>query len=121
VAECDVLVQPFVDAVTTEGEWSLIFLGGEFSHAVLKRPRPGDFRVQTDFGGSATVVRPDAALVASAARVLAAVEEPWLYARVDGVVVDGRFQLMELEMTEPSLFFELVPEAAERLADAVLR
>ncbi|HEX6159474.1 MAG TPA: hypothetical protein VF111_04860, partial [Thermoanaerobaculia bacterium] len=87
----------------------------------LKRPKPGDFRVQNDFGGSAAVVEPDPALVDAAARVLAAVDEPWLYARVDGVVVDGRFQLMELEMTEPSLFLELVPEAAERMADAVMR
>lgn len=116
----DVLVQPFLEAIH-DGEWSLIFLGGRFSHAVLKRPKPGDFRVQNDFGGSAAVVEPDPALVDAAARVLAAVDEPWLYARVDGVVVDGRFQLMELEMTEPSLFLELVPEAAERMADAVMR
>ncbi|HEY0139666.1 MAG TPA: hypothetical protein VGF48_02160 [Thermoanaerobaculia bacterium] len=119
VAESDVLVQPFIDAITDEGEWSLIFLGGHFSHAVLKRPKPGDFRVQNDFGGSAVVTQPDAALIDAAARVLAAVEEPWLYARVDGVVVDGHFQLMELEMTEPSLFLELVPEAAERMATSI--
>lgn len=120
VAESDVLVQPFLDAIVDDGEWSLIFLGGRFSHAVLKRPKAGDFRVQNDFGGTAVVTEPDAALVDAAAGVLAAVEEPWLYARVDGVVVEGRFQLMELEMTEPSLFLELVPEAAGRFADVLI-
>ncbi|MEA2488245.1 MAG: hypothetical protein QOH21_37 [Acidobacteriota bacterium] len=115
----DVLVQPFLEEVVREGEWSLIFLGGAFSHAVLKRPRSGDFRVQNDFGGSAVLTVPPPHVVAEAARVLAAVDGPWLYARVDGVVVDGMFLLMELELTEPSLFLELDPVAVERFADLI--
>ncbi len=47
------LVQPFQPEIQTEGEWSLIFIDGEYSHAVLKRPAAGDYRVQNDFGGSA--------------------------------------------------------------------
>lgn len=117
IAESDVLVQPFVEQIVGDGEWSLIFLGGAFSHAVLKRPRTGDFRVQNDFGGTAMATPADPSLVAEAARVLAAIESPWLYARVDGVVVNGTFLLMELELTEPSLFLESSEAAVARFAD----
>jgi glutathione synthase/RimK-type ligase-like ATP-grasp enzyme len=118
-AEGDVLVQPFLEEVVRDGEWSLIFFGGTFSHAVLKRPRAGDFRVQNDFGGSSVLTVPSAELVAEAARVLEAIDGRWLYARVDGVVVNGTFLLMELELTEPSLFLELDDTAVARFAEAI--
>lgn len=114
----EMLVQPFIDEVVTSGEWSLVFFAGAFSHAVIKRARPGDFRVQSDFGGSHERAQPDASLIAGAQDILRAVEEPWLYARVDGVVRDGRLLLMELEMTEPSLFLDAA--AAARFADAIM-
>ncbi len=110
----EVLVQPFLHEIVRDGEWSLLFFGGEYSHAVLKRARPGDFRVQNDFGGTFEVREPGAAVVDGAARVLAAVP-PALYARVDGVVIDGVFTLMELELIEPVLFFGQHPQAAARL------
>jgi len=113
----DLLIQPFVEEVVTNGEWSLIFLGGAFSHAVIKRVRQGDFRVQTDFGGSFERASPDAALIEQAHDILRTIEEPWLYARVDCVVRDKRLLLMELEMTEPSLFLD--PAAAARFAEAI--
>lgn len=114
------MLQPFVAAVTTAGEWSLVFLGGRYSHAVLKRPRPGDFRVQHEHGGRAEPAAPDAATVAAAARALSHVPGGCLYARVDGCVVDGVFQLMELEVLEPSLFLATSPGAAERFAEAIV-
>lgn len=117
-----VMVQPFVDEIRDEGEWSLIFLGGAPSHAALKRPAGGDFRVQESHGGSTGPAVADAALWDAARRALAAVPHPWLYARVDGVRIGGRFHVMELEMLEPSLFFAVDPVAGpERLVDAVLR
>ncbi|HEU0106140.1 MAG TPA: hypothetical protein VFT38_08215, partial [Vicinamibacteria bacterium] len=64
----DALVQPVVPEVRSKGEWSLIFLGGEWSHAMLKRPRDGDFRVQEELGGRAWLEEPPAALVAEARR-----------------------------------------------------
>lgn len=115
LATRDVLVQPFIDEVVRDGEWSLLFFGGEYSHAVLKRARPGDFRVQNDFGGTAVVCEPDAAIVESAARALAGAT-PALYARVDGVVIAGVFTLMELELIEPVLFLGQHQDAAARLA-----
>jgi hypothetical protein len=119
LATRDVLVQPFVDEVVSEGEWSLLFFGGQYSHAVLKRVREGDFRVQSDFGGTAEVSDPRQELVAQAARVISAAP-PALYARVDGVVIAGVFTLMELELIEPVLFLGMHAVAPRHLAGLVL-
>lgn len=119
LAEGDVLVQPFIDEVATDGEWSLVFFGGEYSHAVVKRPREGDFRVQNDFGGSFARREAPTAMIEQARALLDAIGQPLLYARVDGVDRGDRFVLMELELTEPSLFLDA--EAAARLADAAMR
>lgn len=122
-----VLVQPFLDEVLDEGEWSLIFVAGRFSHAVLKRPAPGDFRVQPQHGGRTERAEPPAALVDDAESVLRAAARATgvrpaalLYARVDGIVQDGRLVLMELECVEPNLFLAHAPGAAARLADALI-
>lgn len=114
------LVQPFLPEIRSRGEWSLLFFAGEHSHAVLKRPGAGDFRVQTELGGSTLAQKPSPALVAQARQVLEHIPGPWLYARVDGVEVDGTFLLMELELIEPSLFLACDPQAPARFASAVL-
>jgi glutathione synthase/RimK-type ligase-like ATP-grasp enzyme len=113
-----VMLQKFMDSITTEGEWSLLFFGGKFSHAILKKPQPGDFRVQNDFGGTARRADPPPHVLASATRAVEAVD-PTVYARVDGVVDDGRFLLMELELIEPMLFLADHPEATTRFAAAI--
>lgn len=116
----DVLVQRFVPEIASGGEWSLVFLGGEFTHAVRKRPKPGDFRVQSEHGGSVDAPPPPGELVEAAAGVLAALRRPApTYARVDGVVAGGRFLLMELEVIDPVLFFSAHPPAAARFAGLV--
>jgi glutathione synthase/RimK-type ligase-like ATP-grasp enzyme len=121
--ELDYLVQPFVPEVVSEGEWSLLYFAGEFSHAVLKRPAAGDYRVQGEHGGSAEPARPDAATLAAADRALATVAAighgDQAYVRVDGVVSGGRFLIMELELIEPFLHLAVHPAAAERLAQDV--
>jgi glutathione synthase/RimK-type ligase-like ATP-grasp enzyme len=114
------LVQPYLPDIE-RGELSLVFLGGRYSHAVLKRPRPGDFRVQTDFGGTVEPVCPDSHVVEAAARVLRAAPGDTLYARVDLCLVAGRVQLMELELLEPALFFGTEPAALGRFAAALAR
>ncbi|MDQ5867553.1 MAG: hypothetical protein M3390_17765, partial [Chloroflexota bacterium] len=121
LAGADLLVQPFIKEVAEKGEWSLVFLGGEYSHAVLKRPREGDFRVQEKFGGSARRETPPDELVAQASDVLARSGKPWSYARVDGVDVEGELVLMELELIEPYLFLAEHPQAAQRFAEAIVR
>jgi len=114
----DLLVQPYMRAIETPGEWSLIFFAGEYSHAVLKQPADGDFRVQEELGGRASLASASADLVAQA-QVALSNAGPLLYARVDGVEHDGRFVLMELEITEPYLFVGLAGGAAARFADAI--
>ncbi len=121
VADGDVLVQRFMTEVRTSGEWSILFLDGAFSHGALKRPGPGDFRVQTELGGSVSPGPPPPAIVEQARRVLDRVPHDWIYARVDGLDLGGTFTLMELEMIEPVLFLADAPEAPSRLADALLR
>jgi hypothetical protein len=119
LADRGVLVQPFLSEILSGGELSLLFFDGVFSHAVCKRPRPGDYRVQFQFGGTTESVEVEPALVAQArACVLAAPSLP-VYARVDGVVKDGRFLLMELEVFEPLMFLAKHPEAPGRFARAV--
>ena len=121
-----VMVQPYLLEIE-DGEWSLVFLGGEFSHAVRKRPAVGDFRVQHDFGGTIERLDPDPAIVEDARAVLRAAAEATntgvadiLYARVDGVARSGRLLLMELELIEPVLFFAQAPGAAARMAELIV-
>ncbi len=120
VARGAVLVQPLMPEIA-QGEWSLLFFGGEFSHAVLKRPAPGDFRSQDDFGGTVELRNPPPGMVDQAQHILSTLSSPWLYARVDGLVVGSVFTLMELELIEPSLFLSAAPHAANMLATALER
>lgn len=112
------LMQPFLPEIA-EGELSLLFFDGVFSHAVRKRPKPGEYRVQFQFGGTTETVDVDSTLVEQArACVLVAPSLP-VYARVDGVIKDGQFLLMELEVFEPLMFLSSHPEAPARFAHAV--
>jgi glutathione synthase/RimK-type ligase-like ATP-grasp enzyme len=121
--EHDYLVQPFVQEIVSDGEWSLLYFGGEFSHAVIKRPAAGDYRVQGEYGGSTEPIVPSAATLAAAERALAAVasigHRNHAYVRVDGVICASRFLIMELELIEPFLHLAGHPASAERLAQWV--
>lgn len=116
----DAIIQPFIPAVSGEGELSFLFIGGTFSHAVRKVAKPGDFRIQPQFGGVFTRFEPEPSQLALAERVIAALPEPSLYARVDLLrIADGSLALMELEAIEPDLYPDMAPEVPARLADAV--
>lgn len=122
-----VMIQPFMEEITAVGEWSLIFIDGEFSHSIIKTPAPGDFRVQAQFGASRKRARPSSSLLEQAFRLLETAtavtgENMPLYARVDGIEtgMDGAFLLMELELIEPVLSFAADPdEAPRRFAEAL--
>lgn len=114
------MIQPFLPEVQRNGEWSLIYIAGRFSHAVLKRPRRGDFRVQSDFGGSVEAARPSPKTLRAAERALSSVPGRWLYARVDGFLIKGRFLLSEIELIEPSLFLKWGKNAARDFARAIM-
>lgn len=114
-----VLVQPFLPEIQTGGELSLLFFDGVFSHAVCKRPKAGDYRVQFQFGGTDEGVQVSEELVAQARNSIAHAPALPVYARVDGVVRDGAFVLMELEIFEPLMFLSYHPEAPARFARAI--
>lgn len=114
------MLQPYLANVETEGELSVIFIDGQVSHCVRKIPVPGDYRVQDDFGASDEPVEMSASDLALARSIVAKVDWPWLYARVDFLRDrDGRLRLSELEMVEPSMFFRHCPTAPDRLAEAL--
>jgi glutathione synthase/RimK-type ligase-like ATP-grasp enzyme len=103
------LIQPFLPAVTQEGELSLLYFGGEFSHAVIKKPKSGDYRTQGQFGAIETgIPAPPDALIAAQAVLNKTDGAPFTYARVDLVRgPNGAWLLMELELIEPWLYLAL--------------
>jgi glutathione synthase/RimK-type ligase-like ATP-grasp enzyme len=116
------MIQPFLPSIETTGETSLLFFGGRYSHAIRKRPQPGDFRVQPEFRGIITPHDPAPEELDAAERVLAAVEEELLYARVDLVRgEDGAPLLIELELIEPDLYLGYDPWRGAMFAEAAER
>jgi glutathione synthase/RimK-type ligase-like ATP-grasp enzyme len=118
----DAMVQPFLPSLEERGELSLIYVGGELTHSVRKRPATGDFRVQSIWGGTAAREEPTLAERELAEATMEEFKEPPLYARVD--LVEGPTRdpcLIELELIEPNLYLTEHPPAAAALADAALR
>ena len=114
----DVVVQPFVPAIV-DGERSLVFLGGRFSHAVRKVPKAGDYRSQRHLGGREVDHEPDSAELQVALAAMAAAPGRLTYARVDLVEWEGAPVLIELEVIEPDLFLRDVPERVDRFVEVV--
>ncbi len=115
----DFLIQPFIKEVQEIGEFSLIFFNAEFSHAVLKTPAKGDFRVQHYFGGEIHVIEPSSKMIKAAKSLIDEFAPDSLYARVDGVEIDGEFHLMELELIEPYLFLSSQEKAVSNYKKAL--
>jgi len=113
------VVQPFIENIRSEGELSLFYFNQQFSHAIQKTPKRGDFRVQEEFGAKIVAIEPVAALREAADRVIQSIEPFPVYARTDFVRgPDGDFLLMELELIEPSLYLRTDEEAPWRFAEA---
>lgn len=116
------LIQPFLPAIAMEGEYGLMLFDGEFSHAVVKRPKGGDFRVQPSLGGSTEPSDAPEGAVELAKAAIAAAPAAATYARVDVLRgADGAFQMMEMELIEPALFLDGNARAEAAFADAVMR
>lgn len=116
------LVQPFIENIRNEGEYSLFYIDGALSHAIQKIPQPGDFRVQEEHGGNIVAVDPEDGLRLTGNAVMQQVAPAPVYARVDFVRgPDGEFLLMELELIEPSLYLRKNEGAALRFANALSR
>jgi hypothetical protein len=115
------MIQPYLPSIESEGETSLLFFGGRLSHVVEKRPVPGEFRVQVQYGGGYVALpEPPAGALALAEQTLAAIGEDLLYARIDMARdADGGWLLMEAELIEPDFYLSTAPEGGKRFAAAV--
>lgn len=114
------MIQPYLPSIETEGETSLLFFDRRFSHAVRKSPVPGEFRIQVQFGGRYETLAPSPEALALAERVLAAVDEDLLYARIDMARgPDGQWLLMEAELIEPDFYLGNAPDGGRAFAEAL--
>lgn len=113
------LLQRFVSEIQTTGEYSMIYFGGAFSHAVCKRPKSGDFRVQAKYGGSIESVQPAPELIKAGLSAINQTGKAWTYARVDIVPIVHTALVMELELVEPELFFSYDGAAADNFINAL--
>lgn len=121
VAGRAMMVQPFLPSVMAEGEYSLLLFGGAVSHAIVKRPKAGDYRVQPHFGGREQKCEPPPGAVDLAHAALAEASVPPSYARVDLVRgLDGQLAVIELELIEPALWLEHAPDGGASFAAAML-
>jgi len=114
------MIQPFLQSVSEEGEYSVMLFGGQYSHTVVKRPKVGDYRVQPHLGGTEEPCAPPQGAIELAKAALAAAPAEAAYARVD-MVRDGSGQLaiIELELIEPSLWLQYVPDGGQAFVSAV--
>ncbi len=117
----DLMVQPFIPEIIDEGEWSFVFFNGQYSHAVRKQPAPGEFRSQSEQGGSVIFDKPTAGMVQQAQNIVRQFNKPHTYARVDVVNRGGQLLLMELELIEPELYLRADEEAPARFAQAIMQ
>lgn len=117
----EMLVQPFLHSITDEGEYSLLLFGGRFSHALVKRPKAGDYRVQPYHGGIEEACAPPPGSIELAEAALAAAPADAAYARVDLVRGDdGALKVIELELIEPALWLEHAPDGGASFAAALM-
>ena len=114
------LIQPYIPQIE-QGEYSFIFFDKKFSHAVLKKPSRGDFRIQPEFGGTVASITPPRSTIESVEKLLSTIPDSLLYARVDGLIIDSTFTLMEIELCEPELFLDIDHGAPKRFVEAILR
>lgn len=113
------MVQPFMKNIIDEGEYSLFFFNGEFSHCVLKKPKENDFRVQEEHGGKFRIVVRNQQQILIAESIINKLSTIPLYARADLVRnAQNEFVLMELELIEPSLYLNTDIQSPERFARA---
>ncbi|MEN8227758.1 MAG: hypothetical protein ABFS38_06345 [Bacteroidota bacterium] len=122
IREESLMIQEFQNQVPTKGEVAFMLFEGRFSHAILKKAKRGDFRVQDDFGGSVHHYEPSSEEVLFAEKVISNCKILPIYARVDAFWDNhNRLAISELELIEPELWFRFHPEAADRLAEAFIR
>lgn len=114
----ELMVQPFLDEIVEQGEWSFMFFAGQYSHAVLRATTPGGFTAQRDHG-TLLAAHPRGVIIQHAESVTEHLPNGWLYARVDGFERNGSLVVTEVELIEPSLYLGQHPSAPRRFATAI--
>jgi len=114
------MLQPFLTGIVEEGEYSLFYFAGHYSHSILKQPESGDFRVQEEHGGQLKSIQPCEEMLTAARHCLAALPEDVLYARIDLVRYKNEFAVIEIELIEPSLYFNMDANSPQRFVDAFI-
>jgi glutathione synthase/RimK-type ligase-like ATP-grasp enzyme len=117
-AQRQFMLQPFLPGIIDEGEYSLFYFAGHYSHSILKQPQSGDFRVQEEHGGQLKSIQPCEDMLTTARHCLAALPADVLYARIDLVRHNNEFAVIEIELIEPSLYFNMDAESPHRFVDA---
>lgn len=121
-AQHSYMVQPFMRGIVAEGEFSLFYFDGAYSHAIIKTPKAGDFRVQEEHGGDIKPYTPAAELLATGEKIVHCISPTPLYARVDFVRTEaGEFAVVELELIEPSMYLRMAQHAPQMFAAAIDR
>lgn len=115
------MIQPYLRAIETEGERSLFWFGGQYSHAVRKVPAEGNWLANVSGARFVSEAPPQAAIdAAEAARARA--PKDLLYVRIDLVLGDdGAWRVIEIEAIEPYLFLDFAPEGADFFVGAIAR
>jgi glutathione synthase/RimK-type ligase-like ATP-grasp enzyme len=114
----ETLIQPLMSEIQSEGEYSFIFIGNEYSHAILKTPRAGEFRINHSLGGTQVKATPSSRMLNQVASIYKTAGLDVLFARIDCLNVDGQMTLMELEVIDPYLHFDVDENSAPRFAEA---
>lgn len=113
------MIQPFLNSIINDGEYSLFYFSGQYSHAICKRPASGDFRVQEEHGGQLSTIQPSEAMQQLGSKTMQALPCDALYARVDMVEIHGKLAIIEVELIEPSLYFNMDEQSPARFAAAL--
>ena len=119
IKDHDMIIQKFIPEIQTPGEISMVFFDKKFSHSVIKTPKAGDFRIQSQFGGQYVSYTPSDLLVKIGTQIVESVKEDLLYARVDGVLIHDEFHLMELELIEPDLYMDYLPDGQNTFSKVI--
>ncbi|MFC4701117.1 RimK family alpha-L-glutamate ligase [Glaciecola siphonariae] len=113
------MIQAFEKSVKTQGEYSLFYFGNAFSHGICKMPAQDDFRVQEEHGGQLTSLVPTEPMLALAEQTIQALPAPALYARIDMLNTERGLEIIEVELIEPSLYFNMDEDSASRFAQVI--
>ncbi|MFT6267517.1 MAG: glutathione synthase/RimK-type ligase-like ATP-grasp enzyme [Alphaproteobacteria bacterium] len=116
-----IMLQAFEKTILDKGEYSLFYFDGEYSHTINKVPASGDFRVQEEHGGQLESIEPTKAMRSLAQKTLNALPENALYARIDMLETPKGLAIIEVELIEPSLYFNMDEESPKRFAKAIIK